>query len=170
MNEFKEQKETKQKSTRRIYLKIIGLIVFIICFVLLAFATIRKPTNLNTTTKQVSIKKVYKPEKKEKSLNVSETPRPTPTIIKVSEKIGFNNSLNNALDNILSKELMGRIDVVLPFNKINEEVAKKYIKKYLKNKDIKIEDLLNLSDIEKYGLRNLRNLINKYNKKSINYN
>ena len=90
--------------------------------------------------------------------------------IKVSEKIGFNNSLNNALDNILSKELMGRIDVVLPFNKINEEVAKKYIKKYLKNKDIKIEDLLNLSDIEKYGLRNLRNLINKYNKKSINYN
>ena len=90
--------------------------------------------------------------------------------IKVSEKIGFNNSLNNALDNILSKELMGRIDVVLPFNNINEEIAKKYIKRYLKNKDIKIKDLLNLSDIEKYGLRNLRNLINKYNKSSINYN
>ena len=90
--------------------------------------------------------------------------------IKVSEKIGFNNSLNNALDNILSKELMGRIDVVLPFNKINEDIAKKYIKKHLKNKNINIEDLLNLSDIDKYGLRNLRNLINKYNKKSINYN
>ena len=85
--------------------------------------------------------------------------------IKVSEKIGFNNSLNNALDNILSKELMGRIDIVLPFNKINKEVAQEYINKNLKNKDIDEETLLKESDIEKYGLRNLRNLINKYNKK-----
>lgn len=90
--------------------------------------------------------------------------------ISVSEKIGFNNSLNNALDNILSKELMGRIDLVLPYNKITNEVAQEYIKKNLKNPDINQEELINSSDINKYGLRNLRNLINKYNKKSINYN
>ena len=85
--------------------------------------------------------------------------------IKVGEKIGFNSSLNNSLDNILSKELMGRIDLVLPFNKINQEIAQKYIKINLKNKDIDEETLLKESDIEKYGLRNLRNLINKYNRK-----
>ena len=90
--------------------------------------------------------------------------------IKVSEKIGFNNSLNSSLDNILSKELMGRIDIVLPFNNISPEIAQKYIKDNLKNKDINPNELLKMSDIEKYGLRNLKNLINKYNKKIINYN
>ena len=87
--------------------------------------------------------------------------------IKIKDKIGFNSSLNNSLDNLLSKELVGRIDMILPFNNITKDIAKKYIQKNLINKNINYEELLNESDIAKYGLRNLKNLINKYNKKSI---
>ncbi len=90
--------------------------------------------------------------------------------IRIAEKIGFNSCQNDALENVLSKELLGRIDAVLAFNPISEEVALKYIEKHLKNPQIKAIDLLNSTDITKYGLRNLENLINKYNKKTVNYN
>ena len=86
--------------------------------------------------------------------------------IRIAEKIGFNSCQNDALENVLSKELLGRIDAVLAFNPISEEVALKYIEKHLKNPQIKAIDLLNSTDITKYGLRNLENLINKYNKKT----
>ena len=90
--------------------------------------------------------------------------------IRIAEKIGFNSCQNDALENVLSKELLGRIDAVLAFNPISKEVALKYIEKHLKNPQIKAIDLLNSTDITKYGLRNLEKLINKYNKKTVNYN
>ena len=46
---------------------------------------------------------------------------------------------------------------------ITEEVAKEYIKKNLKNKTITEEEILKDAEIEKYGLRNIRNQIHKYN-------
>ncbi len=90
--------------------------------------------------------------------------------IKVGEKIGFSSDLNNSLDDFLSKELMGRIDLVLLFNSISKDNAKAFVEKYLKNKDVDGDELIKSSNIEKYGLRNLKNLINKYNKKIVNYN
>ena len=44
-------------------------------------------------------------------------------------------------------------------------MALDYIHKHLKNQDILEEQLLHDAEIEKYGLRNLKNLIRKYNKK-----
>ena len=62
---------------------------------------------------------------------------------------------------------MGRIDLVLPFNDITVEVAKEYLDKHLKNKDVNVDELILSSEIDKYGLRNLKNLVNKYNKKTV---
>lgn len=90
--------------------------------------------------------------------------------VKCSEKIGFSASMNYQLDRILSKELMGRIDAVIPYQNVGEETVRQYIQKYLKNPDVNIEDLVKNCEYEKYGLRNLRNLIFKYNKKSVNFN
>ena len=70
-----------------------------------------------------------------------------------------------SFEGLLSKELLGRIDAVLEYNSISKEVAEEYIEKNLKNKTISAEDILKESDIEKYGLRNVRNLIHKYNKR-----
>lgn len=90
--------------------------------------------------------------------------------IKVSEKIGFSSQMNDQLEEVLSKELLGRIDAVLHYQKISESVAREYIKRNLVNKNIDIDELLCECNYQKFGLRNLRNLIHKYNKKSADYN
>ncbi len=79
--------------------------------------------------------------------------------------VGFDASgVASSFEGILSKELLGRIDKVLEYQSISSDVALDYIKKHLKNKSICKEDILAESDIFKYGLRNVRNLIHKYNK------
>ena len=65
----------------------------------------------------------------------------------------------------LTKELLGRIDSILEYNSITEDIALKYIERELKNPDIDAYTLLEQSDYEKYGLRNLKNIIHKENKK-----
>jgi len=80
------------------------------------------------------------------------------------KKVGFD-SHASSLEGLLSKELLGRIDKILQYENITEEVAKEYIKKNLKNKTITEEEILKDAEIEKYGLRNIRNQIHKYNKK-----
>ncbi len=84
------------------------------------------------------------------------------------EQVGFSKNATPSFEGLLSKELLGRIDAVLEYKPITIEVAKEYINKNLKNSDITAEEILNESDIEKYGLRNVRNIIHKYNKK-LNY-
>ncbi len=80
------------------------------------------------------------------------------------EKIGFSKSNLVCFDGLLSKELVGRIDAVIEYQPITKEVAKEYIKRNLKNHSISSEQILNEADIYKYGLRNVRNLIHKYNR------
>ena len=81
------------------------------------------------------------------------------------DPIGFENSKKASFDGFFSKEFVGRIDEVLRFKPITKEVALEYIHKNLKNKDVLEEQLLHDAEVEKYGLRNLKNLIQKYNKK-----
>lgn len=81
------------------------------------------------------------------------------------DPIGFENSKKSSFDGFFSKEFIGRIDEVVKFNSITKEVALDYIHKHLKNQDILEEQLLHDAEVEKYGLRNLKNLIRKYNKK-----
>ena len=82
------------------------------------------------------------------------------------ETIGFSKK-DMAVDlNVFSKEFLGRIDVFLTYNKITKDVALKYIKQNLKNLDIDVETLLLKAEIEKYGMRNLKNQIERANKKN----
>ena len=87
--------------------------------------------------------------------------------INVGKKIGFSNAVSNNLDNNFSKELVGRIDSIIPYQNITREVALKYIENNLQNKNIDTEILLNESEYEKYGIRNLKNIIKRQNKKLI---
>jgi len=81
------------------------------------------------------------------------------------EKVGFAKQEKTSFEGLLSKELLGRIDKVLEYQNITEEIAKAYIKQNLKNKNILVEEILKDAEIEKFGLRNIRNQIHKYNKK-----
>jgi len=83
------------------------------------------------------------------------------------EKIGFSKKEYLSYEGLLSKELLGRIDEIIPYQPISEEVAREYIKRNLHNQDVDCEDLLNDADIERFGLRNLRNIIHKYNKQLV---
>lgn len=78
--------------------------------------------------------------------------------------VGFAQTNMPSFEGMLSKELLGRIDKILEFQNISLDVALQYIETNLKNKSICAQDILNESDIFKYGLRNVRNLIHKYNK------
>lgn len=81
------------------------------------------------------------------------------------KSVGFDAKTNASFEGILSKELLGRIDKVIEYQNISESIAKEYIRKNLKNEKIKISEILKEADLEKYGLRNIRNLIHKYNKR-----
>jgi len=81
------------------------------------------------------------------------------------EKVGFSSTIHPSFESVLSKELLGRVDSILEYQPITKDVARMYINRYLKNKNVSVEDLIQESDIEKYGLRNIRNLIHKYNKR-----
>ena len=69
-------------------------------------------------------------------------------------------------DDIFSKEFLGRIDCVLPYNSITEEIAMQYAQKNLLDPNVNLEQLILDAEVEKFGLRNLKNQINKLNKKA----
>jgi len=79
--------------------------------------------------------------------------------------VGFDSVSSKSFDGVLSKEIVGRIDKVLEYKPISAQIAKEYILRNLKNDSISVEEILASSDLEKYGLRNIRNLIHKYNKR-----
>lgn len=80
--------------------------------------------------------------------------------IERKEKVGFGKILDSSLDEVLSKEFIGRFDKVLSYEKITKEIAVKYIKA----KDSRISDIdsiLKEADIDKYGLRNINSILEK---------
>ncbi len=80
------------------------------------------------------------------------------------KRVGFETSNKTSFDGFLSKELVGRIDKVVEYIPITEDIAREYICKELLNKDVTVDDILKDADITRYGLRNVRNLVQKYNK------
>jgi len=79
--------------------------------------------------------------------------------------VGFDSKKGELCEDLLSKELLGRIDKIIEYSSISEETAYQYIKQNLRNPNVSVEEILEHADLEKYGLRNIRNLIHKYNKK-----
>lgn len=73
------------------------------------------------------------------------------------------NKENNTLNENFSKEFLGRFTDVVTFEYLNEHILKEYTKKNLTNKKIKFEKIKKEAECEKFGLRNLKNLIEKYN-------
>lgn len=82
------------------------------------------------------------------------------------EKIGFGEAKKTNFDNFFSREFLGRIDTVIKYNTISKDVALDYINKNLLDKNVDIDKLLEDAEIEKFGIRNLKNLINKLNRKA----
>ena len=80
-----------------------------------------------------------------------------------SNNVGFINSKASSLNEIFSKEFLGRFSDVITFTPLSEDILKEYTKKNLINKKINFESLKKEAECEKYGLRNLKNLILKYN-------
>ena len=76
-------------------------------------------------------------------------------------KVGFSTKTKPAFEGILTKELLGRIKGVIEYAPITKEVAKTYIKKNIKITDQEIEHLIEEAEIEKFGLRNLKFLVQK---------
>lgn len=76
-------------------------------------------------------------------------------------KVGFSTKTKPAFEGILTRELLGRIKGVIEYAPITKEVAKEYIKKNIKITDQEIEELIEEAEIEKFGLRNLKFLVQK---------
>ncbi len=77
--------------------------------------------------------------------------------------VGFMNKENQSLNECFSKEFLGRFTDVITFENLSEDVLKEYTKKNLTNKNIKYFQIKKEAECEKYGLRNLKKLISKYN-------
>lgn len=70
--------------------------------------------------------------------------------------VGFSKRHNNSLEEVLSKEFLGRFDAIVSYKSITKEIAEKFIKlKTKENSKINIEEFLKESEYEKYGLRNI---------------
>lgn len=77
--------------------------------------------------------------------------------------VGYTNKENNSLLEFFSKEFLGRFTDVVTFENLPEAILKEYAKKNLTNKNVKFDKLKKEAECDKYGLRNLKNLIQKYN-------
>ena len=80
-----------------------------------------------------------------------------------NNSVGFMNKENNTLNENFSKEFLGRFNDVITFNYIPEDILKEYTTKNLTNKNIKFAQIKQEAECEKYGFRNLKNIIQKYN-------
>lgn len=75
------------------------------------------------------------------------------------DKVGFTKQNSSDLEENLSKEFLGRFDAIIPYKKITEETVREYISKLPNAEKLDIEKILKESDYEKYGLRNVKNVL-----------
>lgn len=80
-----------------------------------------------------------------------------------SKSVGYMDKENNSLQEFFSKEFLGRFTDVVTFETLPDAILKEYTKKNLTNKNVKFDKLKKEAECDKYGLRNLKNLIQKYN-------
>jgi len=84
--------------------------------------------------------------------------------------VGFNNLNQNNLEEILSKELIGRFDEVVEFTTLSENSIRQYVDAYASEKKVTVcvEDIISICDYQKYGLRNVNNLLKKAKSRLVN--
>lgn len=76
------------------------------------------------------------------------------------ECVGFAKRNNKELEETLSKEFLGRFDAIVNYQKITKEIATEFIKRKKPNKK-QVDQILQDSDYEQYGLRNLSLILNR---------
>ena len=79
------------------------------------------------------------------------------------ESVGFTKLSNNNLQEYFTKEFMGRFSDVITFTNLKNDVLLQYVQERLKNSKINPDNLIKEANCKEYGMRNLNNLINKYN-------
>ncbi|MCI8575846.1 MAG: ATP-dependent Clp protease ATP-binding subunit [Bacilli bacterium] len=77
--------------------------------------------------------------------------------------VGFAKRDNKELEETLSKEFLGRFDAIINYQKITKEIALEFMKRQKKTSE-QIEKILQESDYEQYGLRNLSLMVNRLDK------
>ena len=77
--------------------------------------------------------------------------------------VGFVNQFDTSISEIFSKEFLGRFNDIVSYNNLDRSLLEQYIVNHLKNQNVSIDKILNESNYEQYGLRNLKHLIDKYN-------
>lgn len=82
--------------------------------------------------------------------------------IEPKEKVGFIGAKNSDLEDILSKELIGRFDTIVEYKKLNKDDIREFINRHKESEDLDIDQIISESEYEKYGLRNIMHLIEKY--------
>mgnify|MGYP004641612867 FL=1 len=82
-----------------------------------------------------------------------------------NKKMGFSNTKYN-LNEDFSEEFLGRFDDIIYFDTLTKEVVLNYLKENIKE-DIDYEDLLKDILYEKYGFRNIKKIIEKYELKQV---
>ena len=85
-----------------------------------------------------------------------------------NSKMGFTNISNNNIEEVLTKEIIGRFDEVVEFKNIDELTVREYLDKLDLNKTIDKEKIIAESEFAKYGLRNVKNIVAKYQNFQIN--
>ena len=79
------------------------------------------------------------------------------------KNVGFVNQDSDILNDVFSKEFLGRFSDIVFYKTLDNKLLENYVLQNLKNKKITVDALLKEANCDKYGLRNLKNLINKYN-------
>jgi len=77
-------------------------------------------------------------------------------------KMGFNNIVNNNIEEILTKEIIGRFDDIISFDSIDEKTVRKYLKNLNLDNNVNLEKIIAESEFAKYGLRNVKNVVSKH--------
>lgn len=81
--------------------------------------------------------------------------------LEMQEKVGFTKEENDKIEENLSKEFLGRFDAIIPYQKITEDIVKDYIQKCMKNTKLDIDKVLKEIEYEKYGLRNVKRVVER---------
>lgn len=85
-----------------------------------------------------------------------------------NSKMGFGNGINNNIEEVLTKEIIGRFDDIIAYKNIDETTVREYLKQQNLDDSINIEKIIAESEFAKYGLRNVKNILAKYQKFQIN--
>ena len=79
------------------------------------------------------------------------------------KNVGFTENYTDNLNEVFTKEFLGRFTDLVTYQELTEETLKEYVLEHLKNPKITFETLKQEAKCELYGLRNLKHIIEKYN-------